>query len=242
MPLPPPSPPRGEEQELSLPPSPEEGPGRHAGIPQQPLHSLLRGTQGKTAWQQRPRRGPAPPQPLPQWPTTEPRLVLTPAPPKDACLAPPKDACLTPPKDACLASPKDACLASLKDACLASLKVACCFTSPGVACCYASPGVACCPTSPVEPLFTGHLKNTGSPSSYSGAPEWHPDTPYSLESAGPIPSYATADRGREFPGGGVQLAKHCPCGVGWLTAHQRPLWLAGRLQAGLYAIQNCVVL
>ncbi|MGH0148683.1 UNVERIFIED_CONTAM: hypothetical protein FKN15_057856 [Acipenser sinensis] len=59
-------------------------------------------------------------------------MVLTPATPKDACLAPPKDACLALPKDACIAPPKDACLAPPKDACLAA--------SPGAACCAASPG------------------------------------------------------------------------------------------------------
>ncbi|MGH0172184.1 UNVERIFIED_CONTAM: hypothetical protein FKN15_062731 [Acipenser sinensis] len=35
------------------------------------------------------------------------------------------------------------------------------------------------------------------------------DAPYSLEIAGSNPSYATADRGLDFPGGGAQLAKHC---------------------------------
>ncbi|MGH0114823.1 UNVERIFIED_CONTAM: hypothetical protein FKN15_055550 [Acipenser sinensis] len=146
LPRPPSSPPRGEEQDLPLPPSP---PGEEvqelplpsqekvldAGIPQQPLHNLLRGAQRKTARPQRLRRGPAPPQPLPQWPTTAPRLVLTPAPPKDASLALPKDASLASPKDASLASPKDASLASPKDASLAS---------PGAAWCSASPGAACC--------------------------------------------------------------------------------------------------
>ncbi|MGH0148825.1 UNVERIFIED_CONTAM: hypothetical protein FKN15_013493 [Acipenser sinensis] len=87
------SPPRGQEQELPLP-SQEVVPGLDAGIPQQPQHSLLKGAQRKTARPQRLRRGPAPPQPLPQWPTTAPRLVLTPAPPKDASLASPKDASL----------------------------------------------------------------------------------------------------------------------------------------------------
>ncbi|MGH0132107.1 UNVERIFIED_CONTAM: hypothetical protein FKN15_018201 [Acipenser sinensis] len=36
------------------------------------------------------------------------------------------------------------------------------------------------------------------------------DPPYSLEIASSNPSYATADRGREFPGGGTQLANHYP--------------------------------
>ncbi|MGH0135748.1 UNVERIFIED_CONTAM: hypothetical protein FKN15_065610 [Acipenser sinensis] len=52
-----------------------------------------------------------------------------------------------------------------------------------------------------------------------------------------------------FPGGGAQLAKRCPgregsgrLGSPWLTADQQPLWLAGCLQACLYAIQNCMVL
>ncbi|MGH0134230.1 UNVERIFIED_CONTAM: hypothetical protein FKN15_003743 [Acipenser sinensis] len=35
------------------------------------------------------------------------------------------------------------------------------------------------------------------------------DAPYSLEIAGSNPSYATADRGLDFPGGGAQLPKHC---------------------------------
>ncbi|MGH0117284.1 UNVERIFIED_CONTAM: hypothetical protein FKN15_032251 [Acipenser sinensis] len=138
-PFPPPSPSRGEELELTLPPSlpggeeqelplpsPEEGPGRDAGIPQQPLHSLLRGAQRKTARQKRPRRGPAPPLPLPQWQTTAPRLVLTPALPKDACLAPPKDACLAPPRMPASHRPRmpashhQGCLPrTTKDACLA---------------------------------------------------------------------------------------------------------------------------
>ncbi|MGH0125689.1 UNVERIFIED_CONTAM: hypothetical protein FKN15_071737 [Acipenser sinensis] len=129
LPRPPSSPLRGEEQELPLPPSPpgeelqelplpsqEVVPRLDAGIPQQSLHSLLRGAQRKAA-RPRLRRGPAPPQPLPQWPTTAPRLVLTPAPPKDASLASPKDASLASPKDACLASPG----------------AAWCFASPGAA-------------------------------------------------------------------------------------------------------------
>ncbi|MBN3279777.1 KCNQ5 protein, partial [Polyodon spathula] len=55
-------------------------------------------------------------------------------------------------------------------------------------------------------------------------------------------SYATVNSGREFPGGGAQLAKCCPGGVGsrllgspWLTAHQ---WLPGSLQASLNAYKE----
>ncbi|MGH0131251.1 UNVERIFIED_CONTAM: hypothetical protein FKN15_055177 [Acipenser sinensis] len=172
LPRPPSSPPRGEEQELPLPPSPpgeevqelplssqEAVPGLVAGIPQQPLHSLLRGAQRKTARPQRLQRGPALPQPLPQWPTTAPRLVLTPAPPKDACLASPKDACLVSPKDACLASPKDACLAS-----------------PGAACCSALPGAACCSASQQEVLWLEpHLGEL--PATKKGQEVWRPPTP-----------------------------------------------------------------
>ncbi|MGH0150885.1 UNVERIFIED_CONTAM: hypothetical protein FKN15_056245 [Acipenser sinensis] len=185
------SPPRGEEQELPLPPSPpgeevqklplpsqEKVPGLDAGIPQQPLHSLLRGAQRKTARPQRLRRGPAPPQPLPQWPTTAPRLVLTPAPPKDASLALPKDASLALPKDASLASPGAACCSASPGAacCSASPGAACCSTSPGAACCSTSRGAACCSTSQQEVLWPeshqGEL-----PATKKGEEVWRPPTP-----------------------------------------------------------------
>ncbi|MGH0136647.1 UNVERIFIED_CONTAM: hypothetical protein FKN15_024452 [Acipenser sinensis] len=182
LPRPTSSPPKGEEQELPLPPSPpgeevqelplpsqEVEPGLDAGIPQQSLHSLLRGAQRKAARPQRLRRGPAPPQPLPQWPTTAPRLVLTPAPPKDASLASPKDASLASPKDASLALPKDAW-------CSASPGAACCSASPGAACCSASPGAACCSASQQEILWPeshqGEL-----PATKKGEEVWRPPTP-----------------------------------------------------------------
>ncbi|MGH0154077.1 UNVERIFIED_CONTAM: hypothetical protein FKN15_065444 [Acipenser sinensis] len=62
------------------------------------------------------------------------------------------------------------------------------------------------------------------------------DVPYSLEIASSNPGYVTADRDREFLGGGAQLAERCPEREGlvrqgnpWLNAHQRPLWPIGRL-------------
>ncbi|RXN01550.1 hypothetical protein EOD39_6400 [Acipenser ruthenus] len=122
---------------LQLPPPPrEKGPGRDAGISQQPLHRLLRGVQGKTA-RLLPRRGPVPPQPLPEWPTPAPRLVLT-SPGRevelplthsgsgaplvasslgDACTSPPRDACTLPPRDASKTSPRDAGTSPPGDAC-----------------------------------------------------------------------------------------------------------------------------
>ncbi|MGH0122451.1 UNVERIFIED_CONTAM: hypothetical protein FKN15_004489 [Acipenser sinensis] len=62
------------------------------------------------------------------------------------------------------------------------------------------------------------------------------DVPYSLEIAGSNPGYVAADRDQEFLGGGAQLPERCPGREGIvrqgnprLTAHQRPLWLIGRL-------------
>ncbi|MGH0137582.1 UNVERIFIED_CONTAM: hypothetical protein FKN15_008115 [Acipenser sinensis] len=52
----------------------------------------------------------------------------------------------------------------------------------------------------------------GAPSGASGkgAPHGVQDAPYSLEVAGSSLGYSTADRGREFPGGGAQLAERHP--------------------------------
>ncbi|MGH0171398.1 UNVERIFIED_CONTAM: hypothetical protein FKN15_061088 [Acipenser sinensis] len=49
----------------------------------------------------------------------------------------------------------------------------------------------------------------------------------------------TADRDREFPGGGAPLGRQ---GNQRFTAHQRPLWLIVRLRVCSGAIQSCVVL
>ena len=46
--------------------------------------------------------------------------------------------------------------------------------------------------------------------SSKGAPRGVQDVPYSLEIAGSNPGYVTADRDREFLGGGAQLAERCP--------------------------------
>ncbi|MGH0151608.1 UNVERIFIED_CONTAM: hypothetical protein FKN15_020770 [Acipenser sinensis] len=51
-----------------------------------------------------------------------------------------------------------------------------------------------------------------------GTPPRVQDAPYSLEIAGSNPSYATADRGQEVQGSGIQLAKRCPGGVGVRSA------------------------
>ncbi|MGH0185613.1 UNVERIFIED_CONTAM: hypothetical protein FKN15_027190 [Acipenser sinensis] len=70
-----------------------------------------------------------------------------------------------------------------------------------------------------------------------------------LEIAGSNPGYVIADRAREFPWGGAQLAKCCPGreglgqqGISQFTAHQRPLWLIGCLRDCSGAIQICVAL
>ncbi|MGH0123025.1 UNVERIFIED_CONTAM: hypothetical protein FKN15_067110 [Acipenser sinensis] len=72
--------------------------------------------------------------------------------------------------------------------------------------------------------------------SSKGASRGVQDVPYSLEIAGSNPGYVTADRDREFLGGGTQLAERCPGkeGLGQqgnprLTTHQRPLWPIGHL-------------
>ena len=80
------------------------------------------------------------------------------------------------------------------------------------------------------------LRGLPSGASSKGAPRGVQDVPYSLEIAGSNPGYVTADRDREFLGGGAQLAERCPGREGLgrqgnprLTAHQRPLWPIGRL-------------
>ncbi|MGH0130669.1 UNVERIFIED_CONTAM: hypothetical protein FKN15_003168 [Acipenser sinensis] len=57
-----------------------------------------------------------------------------------------------------------------------------------------------------------------------------PSGTYSLEIASSNPGYVTADRDREFLGGGAQLAEGLDRqGNPLLTAHQRPLWPIARL-------------
>ncbi|MGH0120880.1 UNVERIFIED_CONTAM: hypothetical protein FKN15_014064 [Acipenser sinensis] len=75
-----------------------------------------------------------------------------------------------------------------------------------------------------------------------GTPPGVQDAPYSLEIASSNPSYATADRGREVPGSGVQLAKRCPGGVGVRLAgeslaHRTPATPVAGLIA--QALQHC---
>ncbi|MGH0144335.1 UNVERIFIED_CONTAM: hypothetical protein FKN15_002826 [Acipenser sinensis] len=72
--------------------------------------------------------------------------------------------------------------------------------------------------------------------SNKSAPRGVQYVPYSLEIAGSNPGYVTADRDREFLGGGAQLAERYPGREGLgrqgnprLTAHQRPLWSIRRL-------------
>ncbi|MGH0157735.1 UNVERIFIED_CONTAM: hypothetical protein FKN15_055969 [Acipenser sinensis] len=74
---------------------------------------------------------------------------------------------------------------------------------------------------------------------FPGTPHEVQDAPYSLEIAGLNPGYSTAERGREFLGGGVQLAERHPGGEGFgrpgcprLTTNQRPLE-TGRAPVGL---------
>ncbi|MGH0152378.1 UNVERIFIED_CONTAM: hypothetical protein FKN15_029515 [Acipenser sinensis] len=82
-----------------------------------------------------------------------------------------------------------------------------------------------------------------------GSPRGVQDAHYRLEITSLNPGYVIADRDREFPGGGAQLAERRPGREGLgrqgnprFTAHQRTLWLMGRLRVCSGAIQICVVL
>ncbi|MGH0163026.1 UNVERIFIED_CONTAM: hypothetical protein FKN15_044550 [Acipenser sinensis] len=78
-------------------------------------------------------------------------------------------------------------------------------------------------------VFLSKLLIWGLPSGASskGAPRGVQDALYSLDIANSSPGYSFADRGRELPGGGTQLAERCPGGgrarSSRVTAHQRPL-------------------